>query len=304
VMLVSKWRTLPRAVASELVLKRWISLPATYVTPHTHTNSKLSIEQMRSKVQAKRGFILDMDGVIYHGNDMLPGVADFFAFLQKSNKKFIFLTNSSERTPGQLSEKIKRLSGFDFPSKLFHTCALSTAHFVTSQHPGARVFVVGEEGLVQAIQSEGHTIADTNVDFVVVGETRSYNYDVITTAAELVRRGAKLIGTNRDVRDRMHAGFVPSTGALITPIELTCDRKAYFVGKPNPIIMTHALRKFEGLNRNDVVIIGDNMDTDIIGGIEADIETVLVFSGVTAKSDLHKFPFRPSYVFEGIGDIA
>jgi len=249
-----------------------------------------------------------MDGVIYHGDSILPGVDKFLTWLQESGKKHIFLTNSSERTQQQLSEKVKRLTGREFAPSLFHTCALSTAHFVTYQMTRvadrpARVYVIGEQGLIQALQDEGHIIADSDVDYVIVGDTANYNYDKIVKAAELVRRGGRLIGTNKDIRDRMHDGFVPSTGSLICPIEMTSNKKAYFVGKPNPLIMTHALKKFEKLSKDEVAIIGDNMETDIVGGVEADIDTVLVLTGVTAKSDLGNFAFRPTYIFDGLGDL-
>jgi len=268
----------------------------------------LTVAEMKQRVHQKKGIILDMDGVIYHGESILPGVDKFLGWLQESGKKFIFLTNSSERTPQQLSDKLKRLTGREFIPSIFHTCALSTGHFVTSQMTRvadrpARVYIIGEQGLRQALIDEGHIIADTEVDYVIVGETVNYNYDKIVKAAELVRKGARLIGTNKDIRDRMHDGFVPSTGSLICPIELTSNKKAYFVGKPNPLIMTHALKKFEQLKKDEVVIIGDNMDTDIAGGVEADIDTVLVLTGVTSKSDLGNFAFRPTYIFDGLGDL-
>eukprot|EP01111_Echinosteliopsis_oligospora_P011142 TRINITY_DN3601_c0_g1_i2.p1 TRINITY_DN3601_c0_g1~~TRINITY_DN3601_c0_g1_i2.p1 ORF type:complete len:287 (-),score=58.33 TRINITY_DN3601_c0_g1_i2:9-869(-) len=279
-----------------------IKVPKQAVVPQHF--EKTTIEDIRQNVQSKKGYILDMDGVIYHGDHMLPGVDKFLGWLMNSGKKFIFLTNSSERTPEQLSAKIHRLTGHTFSPKLFHTCALSTARFISGQMSSARVFVIGGDGLRTALVDDGHVIVEEgDADFVAVGETPNYDFNRIIQAAEIVRRGAKLIGTNKDIRDRMGEGFIPSTGALVTPIELTCNQKAYFIGKPNPLIMSHALKKFEGLSRSDVAIIGDNMDTDIVGGIEAEIETVLLLSGVTAKEDLHRYAYRPTYVVKGLGDL-
>jgi len=158
------------------------------------------------------------------------------------------------------------------------------------------------------MMEEGHTISGitaASCDFVVVGETRNYDYSQILKASDLVQRGARLIGTNKDIRDRMHDRSIPATGALVSPIELTAERIAYFVGKPNPLIMSHALKRLQlqGIFREDVVIIGDNMETDIIGGVEVEIDTVLLLSGVTSKSDIFKYAFRPTYIFDSLGDL-
>lgn len=252
-------------------------------------------------LQNRIAFICDMDGVIYHGNRLLPGVIEFVNWLKTEGKAFLFLTNSSERSPRELCEKMLRL-GLEIQEEHFYTSALATAAFLSQQHPGGSAFVIGEAGLTNALYNVGFSMNDTNPDYVVMGDTRSYSYEKLEQAVMLVRNGAKLIGTNPDVTGPAEKGIVPSTGALIAPIELATGSKAYFVGKPNPLIMRHALKKL-GSRREDTVIIGDRMDTDIIAGIESEITTVLVLSGVTNREDLKHFAYRPRYILDGVGDI-
>ena len=252
-------------------------------------------------LRAHAAFICDMDGVLYHGDRLLPGAAEFVGWLQTSGKKFLFLTNSSNRSPQELRQKLQRV-GIDVPVDHFYTSALATASFLASQCPGGSAYVIGEAGLFNAIYTAGLTMDDVSPDYVVVGETRGYNYEKLERAAALVRGGARLIGTNPDLTDRTEAGIVPACGALVAPIELATDVKAYFVGKPNPLMMRHALKRL-GARREETVIVGDRMDTDIVAGVEAEIATVLVLSGVTSRADLPRFSYRPGLVLEGVGEI-
>jgi NagD protein len=257
-----------------------------------------TIDQLRRK----SGFIIDMDGVIYHGNQLIPGVIEFIGWLEAQKKKFIFLTNSSERSPRELQQKLERL-GVRVGEEHFYTSALATAAFLKSQQPGGSVFAIGESGLINALYDAGLTMNDVNPDYVVVGESKAYTYDKITHAIRLVLKGAKLIGTNPDVTGPTDQGLVPATGALMAPIELATGSKAYYVGKPNPLIMRNALKKLD-CRREDAVIVGDRMDTDIIAGIESEIETVLVLSGVTAEADMGRFAYHPGHVLKNVGAIA
>ncbi len=249
----------------------------------------------------KKAFICDMDGVIYHGNRLLPGVVEFVAWLKREGKGFLFLTNSSERSPRELCQKLDRL-GIDVPEEHFYTSALATASFLASQRPGGSAYVIGEPGLVKALYDVGYSMNDVNPDYVVVGETRSYSYDRIAHAAQLVLKGARLVGTNPDMTGPSESGIVPATRALIAPIELASGRSAYFIGKPNPLIMRYAVRTL-GVRREEAAIVGDRMDTDIIAGIESEVETVLVLSGVTRREDIERYPYRPDHILEGVGDI-
>ncbi len=252
-------------------------------------------------LQAKKGFIIDMDGVIYHGNHLLEGAKEFVKELKETGKHFLFLTNSSERSPRELSQKLARL-GIEVDEKYFYTSALATAAFLQSQCPRGTAYVIGEAGLINAIYDAGLSMNDINPDYVIVGETRSYSFDKIERAVHLVRNGAKLIGTNSDLTGPTEKGIIPATRALIAPIELATGMDAYFVGKPNPLMMRHGL-KLLGCDSNEAVIIGDRMDTDIIAGIESDIDTVLVLSGVTNHENMKQFAYRPKYILNGIGDV-
>lgn len=253
------------------------------------------------ELKEKTAFISDMDGVIYHGNRLLPGAVEFVEWLKKNKKDFLFLTNSSERSPRELKEKLARL-GINVEQENFYTSALATASFLKSQNPSASAYVIGEPGLMNALYDAGITMNDVDPDYVVVGESRSYNIEKIERAIHLVFKGARLIGTNPDLTGPTEKGIVPATGALIAPIELATGSKAYFVGKPNPLIMRHALKKLS-VQREETVIIGDRMDTDIIAGIESEIETILVLSGVTAPDDMKQFAYRPRYTFSGLDEL-
>ena len=261
------------------------------------TERKMRMDKLRSK----KGYICDMDGVIYHGNLLLDGAAQFVHWLEENQKKYIFLTNSSERSPRELQEKLGRL-GLHVGEEHFYTSALATAAFLKSQCPSGSAYVIGEAGLVGALYNAGFSMNDVNPDYVVVGETSSFSYEKILKAVKLVRGGAKLIGTNPDVTGPIENGIAPATRALISPIEMTCGKQAYFVGKPNPLMMRHAQKRL-GVKPEDMAIIGDRMDTDVIAGIESEMDTVLVLSGVTTPEIMNSYPYRPTYVLNGVGDI-
>ncbi len=252
-------------------------------------------------LRQKQGFIIDMDGVLYHGNNLLPGAKDFVDWLKAENKRFLFLTNSSERSQRELQQKLERL-GIDVGEEHFYTSALATAGFLASQCPDGSVYVIGEAGLMNALYNAGFSMNDVNPDYVVVGDTRAYSYEKIEKAVHLVLNGAKLIGTNPDMTGPSEKGIVPSTRALVAPIELATGKHAYFVGKPNPLIMRHALKKL-GCRPEDSAIIGDRMDTDIVAGIESGIDTILVLSGVSTRQTITLFPYHPGYILNGVGDI-
>jgi NagD protein len=252
-------------------------------------------------VRQKKAFICDMDGVIYHGRKVLPGAKPFVRWLQSQGKQFLFLTNNSEHTQQKQSEKFAAM-GIAVDPKHFMTSAIATASFLQSQQPGAKVFVIGNVGLFEAIEEAGFMLTDQQPDYVVLGETRDYTYDKLETAIRCVLGGAKLIGTNPDVTGPGEEGIVPACRALISPIELATGRQAYFIGKPNPLIMRHSLKRLS-CRREKAIIIGDRMDTDIIAGIESEILTVLVLSGITKREDIERFAYRPSLILEHVGQI-
>ena len=261
----------------------------------------MSEKEIIEKIRSKTGFICDMDGVIYHGNRVLEGVKEFVAWLKQENKKFVFLTNSSERTIRELRDKLLRM-GIDVEPDHFYTSALATAAFLQSQKPNGSAYIIGEAGLINALYNSGYTSNNIDPDYVVMGEARSYSYEVIEKAVNLVRKGARLVGTNPDLTGPIENGIAPATKALISPIELATGKQAYFVGKPNPLMMRIALKKL-GVRREETIIIGDRMDTDIVAGIEAEIDTCLVLSGITDKAAIDEFAYRPHYILKGVREI-
>jgi NagD protein len=252
-------------------------------------------------IKGKKGYIIDMDGVIYHGDRLLPGVREFVDWLYRENKKFLFLTNASGRSPKELQQKLFRM-GLDVDESHFYTSALATAKFLRRQNPGCSAYVIGEPGLFNALHDAGITINDINPDYVVVGETSTYSFDKICKASHLVFGGAKLIGTNSDLTGPSENGIIPACRALIAPIELTTGRSAYYVGKPNPLMMRTGLNLLD-VHSEETAMIGDRMDTDIIAGIESGLDTVLVLSGVTTREVMETYPYRPRLVLNGVGDI-
>lgn len=258
-------------------------------------------ENFKEVISSKKSFIIDMDGVIYHGNRLLDGVHEFVEWLKKDNKEFLFLTNSSERSPRELSQKLQRL-GLSVSEDHFYSSAMATASFLQTQCPNGSAYVIGEPGLVYALYEAGISMNDYNPDYVVVGETRSYNYEKIEHAVQLVLKGAKLIGTNPDLTCPSETGIAPACKALAAPIELATGKSAYFIGKPNPLMMRHAMKKL-GCHRTETIIIGDRMDTDIIAGIQTEVDTLLVLSGVTSIEEVDQFSYRPQFIVNGVGDI-
>ena len=253
------------------------------------------------ELRAKKGFICDMDGVIYHGNNILDGVKEFVEWLVKENKKFLFLTNASSKSPKELQQKLARM-GLDIGEEHFYTSGLATAKFLQTQSPGCSAYVIGEHGLYNALYDAGITINDVDPDYVVVGETPDYGYEHITKAMNFVNNGARLIATNPDLTGPIENGIAPACQAFVAPIEVTTGKKAYFIGKPNPLMMRTGL-KILGVHSHEAVMIGDRMDTDMIAGIETGLDTALVLSGVSTLETVEEFPYRPRLILNGVGDI-
>lgn len=224
--------------------------------------------------------------------------------MNENGKHFLFLTNNSQKSPEELSQKLKRM-GLDVSAEHFHTAALATASFLKSQG-ASTAYVVGDAGLTNALYNVGITINDVDPEFVVIGETENYNFDSICKATRLVNKGARLIGTNSDITTPTERGEMPACKALIAPVEFATGRKAYYVGKPNPLMMRAAMERFHelGIHSPDVAMIGDRMDTDIVAAIESGLDSVLVLSGVSSRETVLRFPFRPRLILNGVGDIA
>ncbi|MCK4857559.1 MAG: HAD family hydrolase, partial [candidate division Zixibacteria bacterium] len=232
-----------------------------------------------------RAVLCDMDGVIIWDNNLIEGSVEFIRMLRDKKIPYLFLTNYPSLTPIDLKHRLSR-AGLDIEVDHFYTSAMATATFLEMQESGDKVYVIGEGALTHELYKRGFTISDQDVDYVVLGETRSYNFEKIEKAISLIRHGARFIATNPDVSGP--SGF-PSCGALVAPIEKVTKRKPFYVGKPNPFMMRAALRKL-GSHSAHTVIIGDNMETDIIAGIESGLKTILVLSGVHSRNDLKRYP--------------
>jgi len=246
-------------------------------------------------------WLTDMDGVLVHEGVALPGAADFVRALREAGRPFLILTNNSIFTPRDLRARLVS-SGIDVPEEAIWTSALATAQFLADQGPGGSAYVIGEAGLTTALWEIGYTLTDTEPDYVVLGETRTYSFEAITRAVRLIKGGARFIATNPDVTGPSAEGDLPATGAVAAMITAATGRKPYFVGKPNPMMFRSALNRIDA-HSETTAMIGDRMDTDVVAGIEAGLETFLVLTGSTRAQDVEKFPFRPSHVVDSIADL-
>lgn len=249
-----------------------------------------------------KSFISDMDGVIYRGKNMIPGAKEFVEKMKKNGNKFIFLTNNSEETPIDLKRKLENMGFAGLEEENFITSAMATATFLKNQKPGGTVYVIGGGGLSNELYKAGFSISENNPDYVVVGKTKSFNFEMIRKAVNLINKGAKFIGTNPDVVDPVEGGIEPACGSLLASIEIATGKKPFVVGKPNAIMMTIAKKKL-GVHSDDTIMIGDRMDTDIIGGLEAGMKTCLVLSGVSTAETLKEYPYKPDYIVNNVGEL-
>ncbi|UQX87328.1 HAD-IIA family hydrolase [Jatrophihabitans telluris] len=246
-------------------------------------------------------WLTDMDGVLVHEGHALDGAAEFLERLKQAQRPFLVLTNNSIFTPRDLSARLAR-SGLVVPEESIWTSALATAVFLSDQLPGGSAYVIGEAGLTTALYEAGYTLTDTEPDFVVLGETRTYSFEAITTAIRLIGRGARFIATNPDATGPSVDGPLPATGSVAALITRATGAEPYFVGKPNPMMFRSALNRIEA-HSETTVMIGDRMDTDVVAGIEAGLETILVLTGSTKREDVDRFPFRPAHVLDSIADV-
>ncbi len=248
------------------------------------------------------GFLIDMDGVIYRGSELIPGAQRFVTELLDNDIPFLFLTNNSQRTRRDVTTKLNRLGIMVSESHIF-TCAMATARFLASQQPGGTAYVIGEGGLLNALHQNGYSIVDHDPDYVVVGEGRTFNCEMIDKAVSLLLKGAKLISTNPDVNCPTPAGLRVGCGAIVSMLEKATGRTAFSVGKPNPVMM-RAARKELGLDTRNTTIIGDTMTTDILGGVQMGYKTILVLTGSTTMDDLSDFEYRPDTIVNSIDSLS
>jgi NagD protein len=248
-----------------------------------------------------RSWLMDMDGVLMHEEQAIPGADQFIARLRELGRPFLVLTNNSIYTPRDLAARL-RTSGLDVPEGSIWTSALATARFLEDQRPGGSAFVIGEAGLTTALHEAGYTLTDRGPDYVVLGETRTYSFERITRAIRLIDRGARFIATNPDATGPTVDGPLPATGSVAALITASTGRDPYYIGKPNPLMMRSALNAIDA-HSETAVMVGDRMDTDVVSGLEAGMETILVLTGLTTADEAERHPFRASRIVDSIADL-
>lgn len=248
-----------------------------------------------------KNYLIDMDGVLVSGRVIIPGADQFVERLKARHVEFLVLTNNPLYTPGDLAHRLQTM-GLDIPAERIFTSAMATARFLDFQKPKGTAFVIGESGLTWALHELGYVITDIDPDYVVLGETHSYNLELITKAIRLVAEGAHFIATNPDPSGPGEGGLVPACGAMAALIEKASGYSPFFIGKPNPVMMRTALNYLD-VHSEDTIMVGDRMDTDIIGGVQSGLETILVLTGVTRPEDVKRFPYQPTRIVESVAEI-
>jgi NagD protein len=248
-----------------------------------------------------RSWLMDMDGVLVHEEQALPGADRFLARLRDTGTPFLVLTNNSIYTRRDLAARL-RASGLDVPEESIWTSALATARFLEAQRPGGSAFVIGEAGLTTALHEAGYTLTERDPDYVVLGETRTYSFERITHAIRLIVNGARFIATNPDNTGPSPDGPLPATGSVAALVSRATGVDPYYVGKPNPLMMRSALNAIDA-HSETTAMIGDRMDTDIVAGLEAGLEAILVLTGVTTREMAERFPFRPARILESVAEL-
>jgi NagD protein len=246
-------------------------------------------------------YLMDMDGVLVHEEQLVPGADEFVKQLQAAGHRFLVLTNNSLYTQRDLAARLAA-TGLEVPAEAIWTSALATAQFLDHQRPGGTAYVIGEAGLTTALHEVGYILSERQPDYVVLGETRSYSLQRITRAIRFIEAGARFIATNPDPIGPSPEGIVPATGSVAALISKATGVEPYFVGKPNPLMMREALRAIEAHSQT-TVMIGDRMDTDIVAGMEAGMETILVLTGITTREQAERFPYRPSRIVDSVADL-
>src|SRR5438874_3478039 len=250
----------------------------------------------------KHGYLIDMDGVLYRGSDLIPGADTFIEHLRDRGIPFRLLTNNSQRTRRDVAAKLARM-GIGAEEEHVFTSAMATARFLAHQKPGGTAFVIGEGGLLTALHQNGYAVVDHEPDYVVVGEGRTFNLELVEAAVRMILAGAKLIATNLDPNCPTKDGLRPGCGAMVAMLELATGIRAFSVGKPSPVMM-RAARKELGLASDETTIIGDTVETDILGGVQLGYHTVLVLSGGTQAEDLQRYAYRPEIVVDSLAEFS
>ncbi|MCT1684813.1 HAD-IIA family hydrolase [Corynebacterium appendicis] len=247
-------------------------------------------------------YLTDMDGVLHREGSVIPGAEEFISALREEEIPFMVLTNNSMQTPRDLSAKLVRMGLHIEPERIW-TSATATANFMSKQAGQSSAYVIGEAGLTTALHEQGWILTDADPDFVVLGETRTYSFEAISTAANLIMNGARFIGTNPDVTGPGPHGVIPATGAVAAMITEMTGKRPYYIGKPNPVMMRTALNNI-GAHSENTVMIGDRMDTDVKAGLEAGMRTILVRTGISDDAEIARYPYRPTTILDSVAELA
>ena len=248
-----------------------------------------------------KNYLIDMDGVLVRGSTVIPGAVEFLERLEACGRRYLILTNNPLFTPIDLAHRLQMIGLKVSEDKIF-TSGLATVQFLQRQKPKGKVFVIGESGLTSLLHNAGYIITDIEPDYVVLGETFAYNFEMVTKGIRLIVQGARFIATNPDVSGPSEHGIVPACGAMAALIEKASGISPLFVGKPNPLMMRMALNYLDA-HSEETVMVGDRMDTDIIAGVTSGMDTILVLSGVTSRTDIRGYPFQPTWVLDSVSDI-
>lgn len=248
-----------------------------------------------------RNFLIDMDGVLISGDTIIPGARDFIQLLNNSQGKYLVLTNNPIYTPKDLAHNLQKM-GMDIPAELIFTSAMATAQFLQKQRPNGTAYVIGESGLTSAMHEAGYIITEHDPDYVVLGETKAFSLENLTKAMRLIIDGARFVATNPDPSGPTEMGIVPACGAVAAMIEKATAVEPFFIGKPNPLMVRTALN-YLGVHSEETLIVGDRMDTDIIGGVQNGMDSILVLTGVTKSEQIERYSYIPTYVYDSVAEI-
>lgn len=245
-----------------------------------------------------KGYLIDLDGTVYNGTEKIPAAVDFVKALNEKGIPYLFLTNNSTKHPRDVAEKLRSMAIPATEAQVL-TTSMATAKYVSEKNPGARVYPIGEEGLIMALEAEGLILTDEDPDYVVTGLDRDINYEKLSIGALAIRNGAKFIATNGDIKLPSERGFLPGAGSIISVLSVTTEVKPTFIGKPEPIMVEQALEVL-GTSKEETLMVGDNYYTDILAGIHADVDSLLVFTGVTTSDDLQAVDKQPTYTIQSL----
>lgn len=245
-----------------------------------------------------KGYLIDLDGTIYRGTEKIEEAGAFIEGLVQRKIPYLFVTNNSSRTPEQVAEKL-RAFGIEARDEQVFTTSMATANFIAERKSDSTAYVVGEEGIIAALEAKGIHLTDEKPDFVVMGIDRGINYEKLTKACLAVRNGAFFISTNADIALPTERGFLPGNGSITSVVTVSTGVQPVFIGKPESIIVEQAL-KVLGISKDETIMVGDNYDTDILAGINAGMDTLLVHTGVTTKEHLTNYQVKPTHVLDSL----